>query len=189
MCPFSNHESQLADALRAAEIEKQTALTALQEDYEMKLTDAREKQTKAVDIVKNLKAATAAKLQGIEKERAAEKAAVEKEKSNLESKLNAVYEADLATLHEVHAKETIEWESKVIEKGREYEDALLIANNEWDKQLEELKQEQQQNVLSLQAALANATQQLQEASSTSTRFGDQDRRNPRSIQESAQFNG
>ena len=79
MCPFSNHESQLADALRAAEIEKQTALTALQEDYEMKLTDAREKQTKAVDIVKNLKAATAAKLQGIEKERAAEKAAVEKE--------------------------------------------------------------------------------------------------------------
>lgn len=171
---LSDHECQLAEALRAAEIEKQSALNALQEDYEAKLTDARDKQTKAVDIVKKLKAATAAKLQGIEKERAAEKAASEEEKSTLGSKLNAIHDADIAALHEVHANLTQEWESKIVAKGKEYEDALLIAKSEWDKQLDQLKQEQQQTILSLQAALENATQQLQEASSTSSEEAQRD---------------
>ena len=163
---LAENDSKLADTLRAAEAETQTSLEALKEDYEAKLTDARQKQTKAVEIVKKLKAATATKLQGAHKALADEKAAFEQEKSDLESKLKSEYEACATELSQEHATLMKEWDAKLSAKDKEHEDSLLSARNEREKEREQLSQEHNMKVSSLQEALDAASSQLQDASTT-----------------------
>ena len=163
-----DNESQLEEALRSVEIEKQSALEALKRDYEAKLNDARDKQTKAVEIVKKLKAATAVKLQGIEKERTAEKSSFEAEISSLESALTSKYDARIALLLEEHATLTKEWEAKLFEKEKEIERAHETAKDEWEKQRVEFESEQAEKLSKLEESLEVANRQLQDTTLLST---------------------
>ena len=158
-----DNENQMADALRSIEEEKQRVVEALKHDYESKLTDARDKQTKAVEIVKKLKAATAAKLQGIEKDRMAEKASFEEQMSNLENTLRSDHEARIALLIEDHSTLAKEWEAKLSEKEKEVEHSLLKAREDWETQRLQIESEYAKKLSTLEESVEAANSRLQDA--------------------------
>jgi DNA repair exonuclease SbcCD ATPase subunit len=156
-----------ADSLKDAETRKEQDLAAMKQEYEEKFRDLKEKQAKAVEMVKKLKAAMNSKLQGIEKEREKERTLFDEARVKLESQLKADHDALVQSLNHDHTLATREWEAKLEEKKSELEENLFNENKVWEERLAKMQEDVNVKISSLETELEISKKNLEDITALS----------------------